>query len=285
MDFRGREVDFQGADRRYEELKRQRDGGSISEEEFDEQLKDLMVQDESGRWWVKSRKSGEWHYNDGSSWVAGTPLGYSPSTDDQNRGRQRPEGILLASGVGILVLVALVVGVLLVLSQGEPIIESETSRRFREIERIDSELPGKTIAEAGPIAGGDYKLRALIVDPSPQPKGTIISTTGPTAEEPDLITLTLSGGEENVTVPDVSGLSALEAGKVLLDAGLDPHVIVYFDQSGNAVTATSRDDDEEKDVSTTKITSTFEEAGSVVPASEGILLKALSPETGKEETL
>jgi hypothetical protein len=90
MDFRGREVDFQGADRRYEELKRQRDGGSISEEEFDEQLKNLMVQDESGRWWVKSRKSGAWHYNDGSSWVAGTPPGHSPSTRDHNEATQHP---------------------------------------------------------------------------------------------------------------------------------------------------------------------------------------------------
>jgi len=63
MDFREREVDFQEADRRYAELTRQRDAGSISDEEFDEQLKRLMVQDESGRWWAKARKSGEWHYN------------------------------------------------------------------------------------------------------------------------------------------------------------------------------------------------------------------------------
>src|SRR5215210_2049557 len=153
MNFRGREVDFQGADRRYEELKRQRDAGSIGDEEFDEQLKRLMVQDERGRWWSKSRKSGEWHYNDGSSWVAGTPLGYSPSTVDQNRGRQRLERILLASAVGLLVLVALVVGALWLYSY-----VATPSRLDRESKRMKSELPGKTIAEAGPIAGGDYKL-------------------------------------------------------------------------------------------------------------------------------
>jgi hypothetical protein len=280
MNFRGREVDFQGADRRYEELKRQRDAGSIGDEEFDEQLKRLMVQDERGRWWSKSRKSGEWHYNDGSSWVAGTPLGYSPSTVDQNRGRQRLERILLASAVGLLVLVALVVGALWLYSY-----VATPSRLDRESKRMKSELPGKTIAEAGPIAGGDYKLRVFRVEPSPQPKGTIIETLGPDTGDPDLITLTLSGGEENVTVSDVSGLSALEAGKVLLDAGLDPSVAVYFDQSGNAVTATRVGADEEKDVSTTKITDTFKEAGSVVPAGTTILLKALSPETGKEKDL
>src|SRR5215213_1190527 len=100
MDFRGPERSFEEADRRYAELKRLHEAGEITEEEFDEQLKRLMVQDERGRWWSKSRKSGEWHYNDGSSWVAGTPLGYSPSTVDQNRGRQRLERILLASAVG-----------------------------------------------------------------------------------------------------------------------------------------------------------------------------------------
>jgi hypothetical protein len=379
MDFRGREVDFQGADRRYEELKRQRDGGSISEEEFDEQLKNLMVQDESGRWWVKSRKSGAWHYNDGNAWVPGTPPDRQQSISGLKRGRPdvqhdyAPEptvhstevrakvwlglaiacavitvpcfmilldafldllegGPLVGGGIILIVFLQLLVGslgvlfsllairagrpmggkltytingmgllealavVLVVLAHvlpgymntssekpsSDPDTEdknsSETSRIVRESERMKSELPGKAIAEAGPIAGGDYKLRALIVDPSPQPKGTIISTTGPTTDEPDLITLTLSGGEENVTVPDVSGLSALQAGKVLLDAGLEPNVTVYFDQSGNAVTATSgRDDAEETDVSTTKITGTFEDAESVVPAGKTILLE------GKEE--
>jgi hypothetical protein len=411
MDFRGREVDFQGADRRYEELKRQRDGGSISEEEFDEQLKNLMVQDESGRWWVKSRKSGAWHYNDGNAWVPGTPPDRQQSISGLKRGRPdvqhdyapeptvhstevrakvwlglaiacavitvpgfmilmvtflnllaRPPlegGPLVGGGIILIVFLQLLVGslgvffslltiragrpkggkltylingmgllealavVLVVLahvlagymntssekpssekpssekpssekpSSEKPSSEkpssdpdsedknsSELSRIVNDADRMESDLPGKTISEAGPIAGGDYKLRALIVDPSPQPKGTIIEANGPTTVNPDRITLTLSGGGENVTVPDVSGLSALQAGKVLLDAGLEPNVTVYFDQSGNAVTATSgRDDAEETDVSTRKITGTFEEAGSVVPAGNKILLE------GKEENL
>jgi hypothetical protein len=154
-----------------------------------------------------------------------------------------------------------------------------------EAGRIGEELEGKTIGEATRIVGGDYKPRVLLVEKSSSPKGTIISTSGPVPDLPDTINLTVSGGEQSVTVPDVSGLCALQAGKVLLDAGLDPHVTVYFDQSGNAVTATSSHDDEEKDVSTTKITGSYEEAGSVVPAGTGILLKTLSPETGKEETL
>jgi hypothetical protein len=76
VDFRGREESFQEADRRYAELMRQRDAGSISDEEFDAQRRQLMVQDGEGRWWAKIGKSGEWHYRDGGTWARGTPPGY-----------------------------------------------------------------------------------------------------------------------------------------------------------------------------------------------------------------
>jgi len=64
MDFKEREVDFQGADRRYAELTRLRDAGSISDEEFDTLRQRLMVRDDQGRWWAKLGESGEWHYRD-----------------------------------------------------------------------------------------------------------------------------------------------------------------------------------------------------------------------------
>jgi len=152
---------------------------------------------------------------------------------------------------------------------------SELYRIVNENHRMESDLPGKTISEAGPIAGGDYKLKVLQVESSTQPKGTIISTNGPTTSDPNSVTITLSGGQESFEVPDVSGLSAVQAGKALIDAGLDPDVYVIFDQSGNAVAAKLPGGSykDEKDVSTTKITGTAEEAGSVVPAGELILLR------------
>ena len=53
MDFRGREeTDFGEADCRYAELKRQRDAGTIFDEAFDAQRKQLMVKDDKGRWWA-----------------------------------------------------------------------------------------------------------------------------------------------------------------------------------------------------------------------------------------
>ena len=75
-DFREREIDFREADRRYAEFKRQLDAGTISDEEFDAQRRRLMMQDDEGRWWAKSRKTGEWNYHDGSAWVPGIPPGY-----------------------------------------------------------------------------------------------------------------------------------------------------------------------------------------------------------------
>lgn len=81
MDFSGRKIDFREADRRYAELKRQLDTGTISTEEFEAHRRRLMVQDDEGRWWAKSRNTGEWNYHDGSAWVRGTPPGYqSPRT-------------------------------------------------------------------------------------------------------------------------------------------------------------------------------------------------------------
>jgi hypothetical protein len=73
MDFGGPKRDFEEADRRYVELKRRHAAGDITEEELDALLKRSMVQDERGRWWAKSPNSGEWHYNDGTTWVKGIP--------------------------------------------------------------------------------------------------------------------------------------------------------------------------------------------------------------------
>jgi hypothetical protein len=78
MDFKERELGFQEADRRYAEIKRQRDAGTISDEEFDAQRKRLMVKDGEGRWWAKSGRTGEWNYHDGRAWIRGTPPGYQP---------------------------------------------------------------------------------------------------------------------------------------------------------------------------------------------------------------
>lgn len=76
MDFKAQAIDFQEADRQYAHLKQQRDAGTISDEEFEAQRQRLMLLDGDGRWWAKSRDSGDWRYHDGNTWVPGTPPGY-----------------------------------------------------------------------------------------------------------------------------------------------------------------------------------------------------------------
>jgi hypothetical protein len=76
MEFEGHEMTFQEAERRYADLKRQLEADQISPKEFDAQRRQLMIQDAEGRWWAKSRETGDWHYHDGSAWVPGTPPSY-----------------------------------------------------------------------------------------------------------------------------------------------------------------------------------------------------------------
>jgi hypothetical protein len=56
------------------ELKRQRYADTLTDEELDAQLKDLMVKDEEGRWWSKSPRTGEWYWRTVSgAWVEDVP--------------------------------------------------------------------------------------------------------------------------------------------------------------------------------------------------------------------
>lgn len=82
MDFKDQEVDFQEADRRYAELKQQREAGILSDAEFAAQYQRLMVLDDEGRWWAKSRETGEWRYHDGNAWIPGTPPSYQDDTPE-----------------------------------------------------------------------------------------------------------------------------------------------------------------------------------------------------------
>ncbi len=143
MAFREREIDFREADHHYAELRRQLDAGTISTEEFDAERRRLMVQDDEGRWWAKSGKTGEWNYHDGNAWVRDTPPAYQPpptlpeestpdlrsqheqegerlpssQTDltgsapvrDQNEGKQRRgvlRGVIIVAGVVVLAALA-----------------------------------------------------------------------------------------------------------------------------------------------------------------------------------
>ncbi len=73
---------FSDVDRRYAELRRKYETGTLSAEQFDAQLKELMVQDKQGRWWAKGRLTGAWSYYDGKDWIKSNPP-YLPPTPQQ----------------------------------------------------------------------------------------------------------------------------------------------------------------------------------------------------------
>jgi beta-lactam-binding protein with PASTA domain len=120
------------------------------------------------------------------------------------------------------------------------------------------DLRGKTVSEAAQMVGTDYVLEVETVwgkdltDPDNEPKGTIVSQDPyPSHGEREtprgsVITVSLSGGQDDVVVPEVTGLSVLQAAKILLDAGLKPYVFkVRFDQNGTPVAATNPGDKED----------------------------------------
>lgn len=150
-------MDFREADRRYAELRRQLDTGTINDEEFDDQRRQLMVQDDKGRWWAKSRKTGQWNYRDGDAWIPGTPPDYQrgisePTTTTnspaqasssprqteggekgRNRGKRMPLWIIVSGLGGVaLVGIVLVVWVLVPYLQGGAVSEGSTSTSAKQ---------------------------------------------------------------------------------------------------------------------------------------------------------
>jgi hypothetical protein len=117
-EFEDQGVDFQEADRRYAEIKRRHEAGTLTDEEFDEQLKELMVQDQEDRWWVKSRTTGHWHRYDGTTWIKDTPPGYQPLRGGSGTTAARvptsprtrlPSWLVPVASVGLVAFVGLVI--------------------------------------------------------------------------------------------------------------------------------------------------------------------------------
>jgi len=64
---------FQRAEDEFFKLKGQVGAGRITQAQFEEQLRALVVQDAQGRYWMLGADSGKWYMHDGTSWVERTP--------------------------------------------------------------------------------------------------------------------------------------------------------------------------------------------------------------------
>ncbi len=66
---------FAEADAQYELIKQRYQAGALTDEQYDDELRALMILDELGRWWAKSRENGAWHFYDAAteSWMPDSP--------------------------------------------------------------------------------------------------------------------------------------------------------------------------------------------------------------------
>jgi hypothetical protein len=83
---------FAEADAQYELIKQRYQAGVLTDEQYDDQLRGLMVLDDSGRWWAKSRENGVWHYYEAVSgnWMLGAPPVTMPSTPPASQPAVQP---------------------------------------------------------------------------------------------------------------------------------------------------------------------------------------------------
>ena len=66
-------MDFEEAERRYDELKRQFEARNRDAEYFNAERGRRPVREDEGRWWTKSQDSDEWSYYNGNASVTGAP--------------------------------------------------------------------------------------------------------------------------------------------------------------------------------------------------------------------
>lgn len=65
---------FKKTEDEYLRLRGQLDVGRITQMQFEAALKDLMVLDTQGRYWMIGADTGKWYVNDGQSWVEANPV-------------------------------------------------------------------------------------------------------------------------------------------------------------------------------------------------------------------
>lgn len=66
-------MDYKEVERRYQELVEAQRAGKITQAQWEQQLKALILQDTKGRYWTIGAQTGKWYYYDGIRWSEGTP--------------------------------------------------------------------------------------------------------------------------------------------------------------------------------------------------------------------
>jgi len=83
------------AEQQVQVLRQQLQAGQITEQQFEDQLRKMMVYGDDGHWWVLGRETNTWYKNEGDSWIPADPprpqggqsgAGASTSTSPQQLG-------------------------------------------------------------------------------------------------------------------------------------------------------------------------------------------------------
>lgn len=69
----------------YYRLRGQFDTDRLNHEQFDAALRELMIQDEQGRYWMIGADSGQWYFYDGTKWVQSDPYSTVASASSSPR--------------------------------------------------------------------------------------------------------------------------------------------------------------------------------------------------------
>jgi hypothetical protein len=68
-------MNFAEVEREVAKLRQELAAGRLTEEQFKARLRELMVLDEHGGWWMVGYETGEWYRHDGTDWVRADPSG------------------------------------------------------------------------------------------------------------------------------------------------------------------------------------------------------------------
>lgn len=70
---RAEPADFAAVERQAARLRKQFEAGELDESTLKARLKDLMIQDQSGRWWIVGYETGRWYVHTDGGWSEGEP--------------------------------------------------------------------------------------------------------------------------------------------------------------------------------------------------------------------
>ncbi len=72
-------MNFDDVEREVAGLRQDLSTGRLNEEQFKARLRELMVEDANGDWWMVGYETGEWYRHDGDDWVRADPPDQKPA--------------------------------------------------------------------------------------------------------------------------------------------------------------------------------------------------------------